>query len=103
MTAATSFWDMQTRDSVLGEQEMKKLLLTLLLALCISASSFAYGKLPKLLIDGCFFDEMPAEVDGKQVGVIILSDQDGNKIMAIKGVKLSDESKRYAVKKEGRS
>lgn len=79
---------------------MKKLLLTLLLALCISASSFADGKLPKLLIDGCFFNEMPSDVDGKQVGVIILSDHDGNKIMAIKGVKLSDESKRYAVKKE---
>lgn len=46
------------------------------------------------------FNEMPSDVDGKQVGVIILSDQDGNKIMAIKGVKLSDESKRYAVKKE---
>lgn len=61
---------------------------------------FADGKLPKLLIDGCFFNEMPSDVDGKQVGVIILSDQDGNKIMAIKGVKLSDESKRYAVKRK---
>lgn len=84
----------------LRRTKMKKLLLTLLLALCISASSFADGKLPKLLIDGCFFNEMPSDVDGKQVGVIILSDQDGNKIMAIKGIKLSDESKRYAVKKE---
>lgn len=53
---------------------MKKLLLTFLLALCISATSFADGKLPKLLIDGCFFNEMPSDVDGKQVGVIILSD-----------------------------
>ena len=43
----------------------------------------------KDLLDGCFFNEMPSDVDGKQVGVIILSDQDGNKIMAIKGVKLS--------------
>ena len=79
---------------------MKKLMLVLLLVLCVQINSFAGGKLPKLLIDGCFFNEMPSDVDGKQIGVIILSDQDGNKIMAIKGVKLSDESKRYAVKKE---
>lgn len=79
---------------------MKKLLLISLLAMCISASSFAGGKLPKFLIDGCFFNEMPSDIDGKQISIIILSDQNGNKIMAIPGVKLSDESKRYAVKKE---
>lgn len=79
---------------------MRKLIIIIFIVLCACINSFADGKLPKLLIDGCFFNEMPSDVDGKQIGVIILSDQDGNKIMAIKGVKLSDDAKRYAVKKE---
>lgn len=79
---------------------MKKPLLTAFLALCVSINLFADGKLPKYLIDGCFFNEIPSNMANEHMLVMNLSDQDGNNIFGISGVKLSDEQKRGAIKKE---
>lgn len=81
-------------------KKMRKILLAVLFVFCVSVNTFADGKLPRYLIDGCFFNELPSGMSNENRMTITLSDQDGNHIWAIKGVKLTDEQKRKAVKKE---
>lgn len=79
---------------------MRKILLAVFFVFCVSVNTFADGELPRYLIDGCFFNEIPSGMSNEYRMTITLSDQDGNHIWAIKGVKLTDEQKRKAVKKE---
>lgn len=54
-------------------------------------------KEPKLLVDGCFFMEMPSELSGTKFKMALLKSDDGRKMMLVTGVKLSESSKKYAV------
>lgn len=54
-------------------------------------------KEPKLLIDGCFFMETPSELDGAKLKMAVLKNEDGRMMMLVTGVKLSENSKKYAV------
>ncbi len=54
-------------------------------------------KEPKLLIDGCFFMETPSELDGAKLKMAVLKSEDGRMMILVTGVKLSENSKTYAV------
>ena len=54
-------------------------------------------KEPKLLVDGCFFTESPSELQGAAYQMSILKNDDGRTMMLVTGIKLSEESKKYAV------
>lgn len=78
----------------------KGLLLTAVLGVCLSVSSLADERLPKYLIDGYFFNELPFDITHQSVDMMSVSDQDGNRIYAVSGVTLSDNQKRHAIRKE---
>ena len=78
----------------------KGLLLTAVLGACLSVSSLADERLPKYLIDGYFFNELPFDITHQSVDMMSVSDQDGNRIYAVSGVTLSDNQKRHAIRKE---
>ncbi|MBS5541045.1 MAG: hypothetical protein KHX52_12120 [Phocaeicola plebeius] len=54
-------------------------------------------KNPRLLIDGCFFMETPSELNGAKLKMAVLKNEDGRMMMLVTGVKLSENSKKYAV------
>lgn len=51
----------------------------------------------RFLINGMFFSEAPTELDGNPVSISILRMDDGRKLMYVKGLELSAESKAYAL------
>ena len=80
---------------------MRKRLLLMMGLLC-GFVLFSWGqsdgkKEPKLLVDGCFFTESPSELQGATYKMAILKSDDGRTMMLVTGIKLSEESKKYAV------
>lgn len=54
-------------------------------------------KEPKLLVDSCFFAEMPSELQGAAYQMSILKSDDGRMMLLVRGIKLSEKSKKYAI------
>ncbi len=75
----------------------------LLLACLLCGMTFsAWGqktdsKKPMMLIDGCFFTELPSELQGVTYQVSILKSDDGRMVLLVKGIELSEKSKKYAL------
>ena len=80
---------------------MRKRLLLMMGLLCgfvmLSWGQSDGKKEPKLLVDGCFFTESPSELQGATYQMSILKSDDGRTMMLVTGIKLSEESKKYAV------
>lgn len=80
---------------------MRKRLLLIMGLLCgfvlLSWGQSDGKKEPKLLVDGCFFTESPSELQGATYKMAILKSDDGRTMMLVTGIKLSEESKKYAV------
>lgn len=80
---------------------MRKRLLLMMGLLCglvmLSWGQSGDKKEPKLLVDGCFFTESPSELQGAAYQMSILKNDDGRVMLLVTGVKLSEESKKYAV------
>lgn len=80
---------------------MRKCLLLIMGLLCgfvlLSWGQSDGKKEPKLLVDGCFFTESPSELQGATYQMSILKSDDGRTMMLVTGIKLSEESKKYAV------
>ena len=80
---------------------MRKRLLLIMGLLCgfvlLSWGQSDGKKEPKLLVDGCFFTESPSELQGATYQMSILKSDDGRTMMLVTGIKLSEESKKYAV------
>lgn len=79
---------------------MRRKLLTILFATLCTAFSYAQKEEPKFLVDGCFFKEKPSGIEGRQIDIMILKNKEGKMLMALRGVTLSEEEKRYAMRKE---
>lgn len=79
---------------------MRRKLLTILLATLCTAFAYAQKEEPKFLVDGCFFKEKPSGIEGRQIDIMILKNKEGKMLMAVRGVTLSEEEKRYAMRKE---
>ncbi len=80
---------------------MRRRIILLVWLLCGMVLSFwgqAEGKKePKLLVDGCFFTELPSELQGATYKMSVLKSDDGRVMLLVTGIKLSEESKKYAV------
>lgn len=80
---------------------MNALRMLLVLLFCSFASGIhAQTERPKFVIDGMFFAELPDELDGKSQTVAIIRDGDGNSMIAVSGVKLSEEARSQALNKD---
>lgn len=79
---------------------MRRKLLATLFAVFCAVCSYAQKEEPKFLVDGCFFKEMPSGIEGRQMDIMILKNKEGKMLMAVRGVTLSEEDKRYAMRKE---
>lgn len=80
---------------------MKKRLLLAVWLLC-GLTMLSWGqtdgkKEAKLLVDGCFFTESPSELQGAAYQMSILKNDEGRMMLLVTGIKLSEESKKYAI------
>lgn len=78
----------------------KRLLLTVWLLCGLTMLSWGQTdgkKEAKLLVDGCFFTESPSELQGAAYQMSILKNDEGRIMLLVTGIKLSEESKKYAI------
>lgn len=79
---------------------MKHEFITVSLLACLSISVWGQSpekRIPKLIVDGCFFTEVPSELKGNTYEMSILKDENGQFMMLIRGITLSEQSKSYAI------
>lgn len=79
---------------------MKQKFIVISLLACLTIS--VWGQIPekrspKLIVDGCFFTEVPSELKGSTYDMSILKDENGQFMMLIRGIELSEQSKSYAI------
>lgn len=80
---------------------MRRRMLMFVWLLC-GIAMFSWGqsdgkKEPKLLVDSCFFAEMPSELQGASYRMSFLKSDDGRMLLLVTGIKLSEKSKEYAI------
>lgn len=54
-------------------------------------------KTANFLIDGLFFSEAPSDLEGQKYAISILNKDDGEMMMMVTGITLSDKAKTYAI------